>query len=254
MVAANRANSTVQLRRYHVSRLAAAHADRDPYSLIVEELAEWLAGQPWGAETRRSYRASWVTFYKWAMVTGRTSSNPAALLPVVSAPRGMPRPAPETVFRRALAGADRRTRLMLLLAAHAGLRRGEIAAVHTDHLEPDLLGVALRVKGKGQVTRRVPLSSSLAVALGECEPGWVFPSVNGGHLTPAHVGKIISGELGAGWTAHTLRHRFASRAYAAERDLRAVQELLGHAKPETTARYTQVPLDAARRAVEAAAG
>ena len=48
---------------------------------------------------------------------------------------------------------------------------------------------------------------------------------------------------------HTLRHRFATTAYGVERDLRAVQELLGHSKPETTARYVAVPEGALRTAV-----
>ena len=50
----------------------------------------------------------------------------------------------------------------------------------------------------------------------------------------AYLGKLVSEALGPGYTAHMLRHRFASLAYAVERDLRAVQELLGHAKIETT--------------------
>ncbi|HET6299160.1 MAG TPA: site-specific integrase, partial [Kribbella sp.] len=51
------------------------------------------------------------------------------------------------------------------------------------------------------------------------------------------------------WTGHSLRHRFASAAYAVDRDLRAVQELLGHSKPETTARYVATPDGALRAAV-----
>ena len=55
------------------------------------------------------------------------------------------------------------------------------------------------------------------------------------------------------WTTHTLRHRFASAAYAADRDIRAVQELLGHASVSTTQIYTAIPAEAARRAVASAA-
>jgi site-specific recombinase XerD len=53
-----------------------------------------------------------------------------------------------------------------------------------------------------------------------------------------------------GWTAHTLRHRFATVAYAGERDLLAVQVLLGHSKPETTRLYVLIP-DASLRAAVA---
>lgn len=251
MIAAHRSPSTVELRTYHLRRIAGAHGD--PWAVTVDELTELLAHPSWSAETKRSYRASWGTFYGWAHATGRTDTNPARLLPTIAPPRGLPRPVPEDRLRDALHGADDRLRLMLLLASHAGLRRAEIAQVHTDDIEADLLGLSLRVRGKGDRVRRVPLSTSLGVLLTACPVGYVFPSPHGGHLSPAYVGKLLSRALGDGWTAHTARHRFASRAYAAERDLRAVQELLGHAKPETTARYTAVPLDAARRAVDAAA-
>lgn len=61
-----------------------------------------------------------------------------------------------------------------------------------------------------------------------------------GPLRPDSVGKILKRLLGDGWTGHTLRHRFATRALAGSHNLRAVQLLLGHAKPETTAIYTAV--------------
>lgn len=54
------------------------------------------------------------------------------------------------------------------------------------------------------------------------------------------------------WTAHTLRHRFGTVTYAADHDIRAVQELLGHASVATTQIYTAVPDDAKRRAALAA--
>jgi site-specific recombinase XerD len=63
----------------------------------------------------------------------------------------------------------------------------------------------------------------------------------------------MSALLGPGWTAHSLRHRFATRAYAGERDLLTVQQLLGHSSVATTQRYTQIPDDALRRAVMAVA-
>ena len=82
--------------------------------------------------------------------------------------------------------------------------------------------------------------------------GWCFPSKYGGHLSGAHVSKLAAVVLRDGWTLHTLRHRFATSAYSAERDLLAVQRLLGHASVATTQRYAAPPEDALRRAVEAA--
>ena len=81
--------------------------------------------------------------------------------------------------------------------------------------------------------------------------GWLFPSdlSRDQPITPAHLGKMIAAVLPAGWTTHTLRHRFATKAYKSGRDLRAVQELLGHMKPETTAIYAAVPDGALAAAV-----
>lgn len=134
---------------------------------------------------------------------------------------------------------------MLLLAAYAGLRRAEIAAVHTR----DIQDGCLRVTGKGGRTRVIPLHPEIERALTGIDDGYIFPGKDRGHLSAGHVGKILQRQLGSGWTAHTLRHRFATKAYAVNRDLFAVQQLLGHSKPETTMRYTQLPADALRAAV-----
>ena len=70
--------------------------------------------------------------------------------------------------------------------------------------------------------------------------------------SPRYVGKIASGLLPPGVTLHSLRHRFATRAYAADRDVFAVQQLLGHAQANTTQRYVKVPSSALRSTVAAA--
>lgn len=252
--AAGRPETTIALRTYHLRRVMTA-IQTDPWSLGTEELVQYLGAQSWAPETRRSYRASLRAFYAWAQATGRRQDNPAALIPAIKLPRGVPRPTPERVYVQALLDADDRVRLMIHLAAQCGLRRGEIARLRREDVVPDLVAYSLRVSGKGGHERMVPLPSELCRQLLAAPAGWLFPSTarGGGHLTPAHVGKLVSRVLPDGWTCHTLRHRCATVAYASTRDLRAVQDLLGHAKPETTARYTQVPVDAVRAAVAAAA-
>lgn len=249
--AAGRPESTIALRLYHLRRLAGTHPD--PASVTFEDLVTWLGGQDWSPNTRRAYRGSLRAYYQWATATGRLDHSPAALLPPVTVPRARPRPAPESAYRIALASADPRAALAIRLAAQCGLRRGEIARVRGEHVERDLAGYVLRVHGKGGHVRLVPLEEGLATTILECGPGWVFPSTHGGHLTPHHLGKLVSRHLPDGLTTHTLRHRCATVAYSRTRDLRAVQELLGHAKPETTAIYTAVPNDAVREAMRAAA-
>lgn len=257
--AVGRPETTIGLRTYHIRRTF-REIETDPFALDADDLIEWLSTKTWQPETRRSYIASLRAFYRWCQATGRRLDNPAALLPAIKLPRSVPRPTPDAIYRQAVVDANERVRLMIRLAAHCGLRRGEIAKVRREHVTQDLVGYSLYVVGKGGHMRSVPLTDSLARELLAHPPGWIFtaeskfnPGRHGQPLTPEHVGRLVSGALPDGWTCHTLRHRCATVAYALERDLLAVQELLGHAKPETTRRYTQVPTDAIRRAVAAAA-
>ncbi|WNO26681.1 tyrosine integrase [Gordonia phage Rahul] len=245
LVAGSVSAATRGLRLYHLRRFAADHADVEVAKITREILIAWLASHAWKAETRRSYRASLRRFFAWALATGRVATDPAATLPPIRPPRALPRPTPDTALAAALAAADDRVRLMIEILAATGIRRAECAAIHTRDVVPDLVGYSLRVLGKGGHTRMVPLPDRLARRIIEAG-GYVFPGQIEGHLSPRRVGELVAEALPGDWTAHTLRHRFATRAYAASRDLRAVQELLGHAKPETTAIYTLVQPDRLR--------
>lgn len=261
----NRTEGTLQVRRWWLRRLAEVAAD--PWAVTTQQLATWLSNPDWSAETKRAGRASVRSFYRWAVVAGHIDRSPAEDLDSVLVARALPRPAPDAALRAALAVADDRQRLAIKLAAYAGLRRAEIAALHTRQIgATDLL-----IVGKGGHHRRVPLHPDLADELcaelarrrdGRHGSGWsgrwvsehgyLFPSdQDPGPITAGHMGVLISSCLPDGWTTHTLRHRFATAAYGAQRDLRAVQELLGHAKPETTARYAAVPDGALATAVAA---
>lgn len=250
MRSAGTPTSTVDLRRYYLLRLA--RSSDNLLTLTVDDLAAWLGGQDWSPNTRKSARSALRSFYGWAVHTGRLTASPAHLLPAVRIPRGRPRPTPERVYRKALMASDERTRLAVRLAGQCGLRRGEVARVHVGHVEEDLAGYSLRVTGKGGHVRIVPLPDDLAETLLTLD-GWAFPSPKGGHLTPHHVAKIVRAALGGDWCTHSLRHRAATAAYAGTQDLRAVQELLGHSRPETTAGYVAVPDDSIRAAMRAAA-
>lgn len=246
--AAGSSPGTIKVRHKYLLRLAAANPD-GPWTASPDNLIDFMQHPDWAPETRKSARSALRGFYGWALETGRIDNDPARFLPSVSVPPGKPRPTPETVLEDALNGASPRVRVMLMLAAYAGLRRAEIASLHTRAL----VGDTLRIKGKGGKVRTVPIvNAELLAALEQTEPGFVFPGRDHGHASPDWIGRQIGHALAPGWTAHTLRHRFASRAYTSQRDLLSVQQLLGHSKPETTARYTAVPDGALRAAVEAA--
>lgn len=245
MQAAGRSPGTIRVHRHYLTHLR-KHVKR-PFTASSEAIERALAVPSWSQETRKSARSVFVGFYKWAARSGRIEVNPTRDLPAVSVPPGVARPAPEAVLERALRVADGRERIMILLAAKAGMRCAEIARAHKD----DLVGQILYVYGKGGKTRRVPIISPALLAAFARADGYLFPGPNG-HLTPGHVSKLINAVLPEGWTAHTLRHRFATCAYAGTLDLLAVQDLLGHSRPETTRRYVVTPPDSLFAAVLAA--
>ncbi|MFA5712286.1 tyrosine-type recombinase/integrase [Mycolicibacterium sp.] len=252
LAAAGTPGSTQRTRREHLNLVGNALGG-SPWVEDSRPLLDWFAGLEVARETRRSRRTTLRAFYRWGVDSGRTAVDVAAVLPVVQASPPSPRPVPDRIYAEALAAADDRTRLMIRLAAEVGLRRAEVAQIHSRDLMEDLVGWTLVVHGKGGRDRLVPLSRGLAIELRAAGPGWLFPGDDGGHLSPRWVGTLVGQVLPQGWTMHKLRHRFASRAYAVDRDVFAVQELLGHASHATTRAYVLVPNDALRRTVEAVA-
>lgn len=214
-----------------------------------EQLLAWTGRHAWSRNTRKSARVALRAFYGWAHRDGLIDTDPSLTLPPIKPRRPTPRPCPDDVWQRAVTHAGGEQLLLLRLAGHCGLRRAEIAGLHTSMLEGD----CLRIPGKGDVVRYVPVPEDLAQLLAEAPEGFVFPGRFGGHVEVTWVGKRLSRALGPGWSGHTLRHRAAAAAYAMTRDLGAVQEMLGHASPATTRIYTPVPLTHVRAAVAAAA-
>ena len=245
--AARRSPGTIRLQRHYLRRFAATTPD--PWAVTTRDLREFLAYPYWAAETQKSARGAVAGFYRWAYGEGLVNLDPGLALAPIHVPIGAPRPAPDIVLARALAAAPPRERLMLLLAAYAGLRCGEIARVSRE----DYTGGVLYVHGKGGKTRVVPVEHVEIVAALTRGRGPLFPGQVDGHLTPGTVTHLLSGLLPDGWTGHTLRHRFATRAYAATPDLLALGRVLGHSRPETTQRYVQLPHDALLRIVRGAA-
>lgn len=246
--AAGRAETTIVTRADHLRRAGRALGG-SPWEVTGGELVEWAGRQSWARETRRSVRSSLVGFYRWAVSVGYVESSPADSLPVISPGTPKARPTPEAAYRAALSRCGPRDRLILRLAAELGLRRAEIARIHSRDVVPDLLGASLVVLGKGQRERVVPLPVALALEMQARGEGFIFPGADGGHLSARWVGKIGARALPEGWTLHSLRHRFATVAYGLDRDLFAVQELLGHASPVTTRRYVALHADTLRTTV-----
>lgn len=247
--AAGHPRTTQRSRRQHLQHIA-RRIDADPWAVTAGQLRAYTAAQDWQPETRRGRRTTFKSFYRWAKREGHVRVNIGAKLPHVrqSAPR--PRPAPERVYREALIAAPPREQLMLRLSAELGLRRGEVARVHTRDIIDDLVGTSLIIRGKGGRERVIPLPGSLAAQLLDADSGFLFPGNDHGHLSAEYVGKLIARVMPEHWTMHTLRHRFATRAYALRRDLLLVQHMLGHSTPSTTRRYIEYDPTQVRAAID----
>lgn len=240
--AAGRSESTLRLRRVYVEQ---ALAGRDPFTATTEDFEQWVCDHPqWKAETTRAAIAALRSFYGWMQQRGLREDNPAAALIQPRQPDGQPHPTPRQVYAEAVAAATGRDRVLLRLLATTGLRRGEAAKVHTS----DLAGAWLTVVGKGSRLRRVPVPDDIAAAIKKAD-GFLFPGKCEGHVQPRWITDQV--QRLTGYSAHSLRHMYATTVWNATGDLLALQRLLGHAQPATTQRY--VLLDADRIAAAAAA-
>ncbi len=237
---------TIRLRRGHLARLARERRLLESTEADLVEAMRVLGGS---SNYRKSFQSSLRSFYRWAQRTGLVEFDPTMGLRRVAPATVLPKPIPEVALAQALALAGPDTRLMILLGAYAGLRRAEIAAVHAD----DVTDLGLMVRGKGRKVRRVPIHPLLAAELHRVR-GHAFPGRwPGSHVTPDYVADRLERVLPEPWTAHSLRHRFATQAYGACKDIRVVQQLLGHASIQTTVGYVLVDQDALAAAVNAVA-
>lgn len=251
LAAEGKTRASVNSLRQRVEHMA-RRIGTDPWEVTSEQLIEWAGAQDWATETRRGRYNAYRSFWGWARRTKRCRHNPAKGLARVKPGEPDPRPVPDRIYRKALLRADERERLWLELAHDYGLRRCEVAVVHSSDLVEDLLGWSLLVHGKGGKRRMMPLMDGTARRLRDLPAGYAFPGNDDGHLSPRWIGKRVAELLDGDWTMHKLRHSAGTRFYL-NGDLPIAQKLLGHASPATTLIYVKVPDDRLRATVMAAA-
>ena len=244
------AKNTIDSRRPLLMRLAQAHHGH-LFDLTAEDIDRWLERAEVQPRTRNVYLGSLRSFYRWAIRRGYTTTNPADDVDRLKTPRALPRPCRTDDLARALEAADPQMRAWLALMAYAGLRCCEVAALHVEdllwHLDPPLLHVSRHIPHtgpKGGHERVVPLAAAAEEALiayGLPRAGAIFRRPGSIEpITASHVSvktRRFLDELDIKATPHQLRHWFATSVYQLTLDIRAVQELLGHANPATTAIY-----------------
>ena len=266
------------LRRGSPHSLSAARRDLDAFRAFATEhgietvaavdvhlLRRYVAQRSQAGHKPASiqrYLSSIRSFYAWLMDEDLAAATPAQGL---RAPRGEKR-LPRTLTREqagALAehapAADdalaARDRAVVELLYSSGLRLAELAALDVQDLAA---GDELRVLGKGGKTRVVPVGAEARAALAawqkrrgelaaaDCPA--LFVSARGTRLSRRAIQQRLArraGEAGLGVPVHPhrLRHAFATHMLEGSGDLRAVQELLGHASLSSTQIYTQLDFD-----------
>ena len=218
--------------------------------------------------TRRGYAPRTVArkasvlrrYFGWAHRSGRAPSDPTLTLVAPAGPARLPQVLKDDqidalIDKPARAGDDEprdgRDLAIVELLYGSGLRVSELCSITTDDL--DLARSTVRVWGKGAKQRLVPLSDPAAAALrswlGEHRGGFVtaetpadavFLNAKGKQITPRDVRRVLDRRSVAPTHPHALRHTFATHLLDGGADLRAVQELLGHADIATTQIYTHV--------------
>lgn len=215
-----------------------------------------------GAARSRARRVSALrSFYRFLDRHLGVENTAPSLLTTPRSRTVLPRPLPRAEAADAGEGigalerspmARDRDRALFLLLYGGGLRISEALALDVGHLDAALAqGGVLRIVGKGNRERLVPLLPRVAAALlewrrvhpspGKGEP--LFPGVRGERLNPGVAQRAMrEWRRGEGLpdqaTPHALRHSFATHMMEGGADLRSIQELLGHASLSTTQRYT----------------
>lgn len=226
------------------------------------DLRRWQRAQMGGSDqaslcirTRRVYAVHARQFYRWALTEALITEDPSTVLVLPKPPKGRPRPIGEDTLQSALASSPPAVRAWLVLAAGAGLRAMEIAALRREDVVDGGESPHLVVHGKGDKVRTVPLSSAVLAELrayGMPRSGPLFRMQNGRPATAHYVSAMANKQLhrvGITETLHQLRHRFATRLHKATRDIRLVQEMLGHESLATTANYVDFDGDEAATAI-----
>jgi len=261
--------ATVKAYASDLRDLAATTGIEDTRTVGLEDLRDWL----WAATNRGEARSTIARraaaargFFAWAKDVGRADVDPSVRLQSPKRGRTLPKVATADALARVLEAAQNRTATgdplalrdvaMLELLYAAALRVSELCGVDLDDI--DAARRTVRVVGKGDKERTapygLPAQRALEAYLVRARPRLVsrgdgtralFVGAKGARIGPRAVYDVVSRLVGPALGAaavgpHSLRHSAATHLLDGGADLRAVQEILGHASLGTTQIYTHV--------------
>ncbi len=275
---------TVELYAADLQKLQ-ANAQLTPTDLTsvnTTHIRRWVAQMHSAGRSPRGMAlilSGWRGFYSWLGREGLVTSNPVQGVRAPKVPKPLPKAlgVEEAVQFASFVDADdhpirdARDRCITELLYGCGLRIGELAGLDAQASASaagwvDLAAAEAHVLGKGNKRRSVPVGSKALEALAHwisLRPQWagqdmaLFINTRGSRLTPQHIRvRLKQRSLKAGLATpvhpHMLRHSFASHVLQSSSDLRAVQELLGHANITTTQAYTRLDFQHLAKAYDAA--
>ena len=200
------------------------------------------------------------SFFKFLMREGVVEANPARTVATPKREKQLPSVMQTSEVALLIEQADASTplgardRAFLELLYASGLRISELVGIDLDDIE--LRARLVKVHGKGSKERIVPFGSKAEEAvrawievrgslIRDIEEQALFVNYRGERITQRSVRRLFDGyirkaALRAGISPHTMRHSFATHLLNAGADLRAIQELLGHASLSTTQKYTHL--------------
>jgi integrase/recombinase XerD len=236
----------------------------DPFRVTTDDLAEFLSSRKregLQASTLRVQIIALKIFYRFLVARGYLASDPSDAVLAPRPDHTLPQTLNTEDVARILDAIDtgkplgRRDRALLELLYASGLRVSELADATVDQLDDD--GGLIRVTGKGNKTRIVPVGRKALEAVGDYltderpklvrpkSTAHLFLSVRGTKLTTERIRQIVARRAQLAGVEkpvypHLLRHSFATHLLENGADLRVIQELLGHADIATTQIYTHV--------------
>lgn len=200
------------------------------------------------------------SLFQYLLKQSIVTRNPASAVKTPKAHKKLPNTLDADAMNQLLETTDKelstielRDTAIFELIYSSGLRLSELLNSNLDDI--DLLNKHITVTGKGRKTRRLPIGSKAISAINnwlEKRPLWlkektenaIFISQKGSRLSPrtiqSRLKKLASQKLGRHVHPHMLRHSFATHMLESSANLRAVQELLGHADISTTQVYTHL--------------
>jgi integrase/recombinase XerC len=233
-------------------------ADVEP--MMIRGYLAWLDRKDEKKSSLARKLAALRSLYRFLGREGRAGLNPASEVRTPKLPQHLP-----TVLTKDDANAlmefpegedalAMRDRAILETLYSTGARVGELVGMNLEDL--NLSDGLVRLRGKGRKERIVPIGAVAVETLREYhaqsrpskdDAGPVFRNRRGGRLTARSVERIVekySGRLTGGRISpHALRHSFATHLLDEGADLRAIQEMLGHASLTTTQKYTHLATD-----------